>query len=507
MTSTQLLRTATILGLLLSLALVTVTPVTAIPAFARKYGSSCQTCHIAYPKLNAYGEAFRLLGYRLPGETEDQVEQPPTALGSDAYKRVWPNAVWPTTIPSHVPLAVTSEFLVQSTDENDDFIFPSEVALVAAGTSGDNISYFGEIAFEQEAEDGEFESEAGVEHIDVRFIRMLHDSLAFNLKVGAFQPELVQAFDHARRLTVANYDSMFAVQTLAVGGAAEVGGHGHGGEGGIALPAVARGFEGYGVVHHRFQWAAGLVNGLEPGQDSFDANDRKDTYGRVSYKWGGLAPDGSNADTYAGSAKNWQETSFELGAFAYFGDGSGILVPVDGHEEEGHGDEGHEEEPAEEEHDALMSNVALANTEPEELAPAFLEPEDSTRYGLDFNLLYKDFNIFGAYLDAEDDLRAFAEDHDGGVGVPLPDESGTFAWSSWFLEVDAVLKYPWLHGAVRYEAVDLAADHAEDFERAVVSITGLVRANVKTTLEYAWRLDDTALEDDDVLWLNLGIAF
>jgi len=501
MRSTQLVRTAAILGLLLSMALVTVTPATAIPAFARKYATSCQTCHIAYPKLNAYGEAFRLLGYRLPGETEDQVKQPPTALGSDAYKRVWPNAVWPATIPSHVPLAVVSQFLVQSTNENDDFIFPSEVALVAAGTSGANISYFGEIAFEQEAEDGTFDSEAGVEHIDVRFIRPIHNSLAFNLKVGAFQPELVQAFDHARRLTVANYDSMFAVQTLEVGGAAEVGGHEHGGAGGIALPAVARGFEGYGVVNHRFQWTAGLVNGLEPGQDTFDANDRKDTYGRVSYKWGGLAPDGSNADTFAGSAKNWQETSFELGGFAYFGDGSGIFVPAGGHEEE------HGGGAADEEHSSVMGSLALANTEPGEVAPAFLEPRDSTRYGLDFNLLYKDLNVFGAYVDAEDDLRAFAEDMDGGVGVPLPDESGTFSWSSWFLEADAVLKYPWLHGAVRYETVNLVPDDAEDFERAVVSVTGLVRANVKTTLEYAWRLDDSEVENDDVLWLNLGIAF
>ena len=25
-----------------------------IPAFARKYETSCQTCHVAYPKLNAY---------------------------------------------------------------------------------------------------------------------------------------------------------------------------------------------------------------------------------------------------------------------------------------------------------------------------------------------------------------------------------------------------------------------------------------------------------------------
>lgn len=482
--------------------LAAASPASAIPAFARKYATSCQTCHIAYPKLNSYGEAFRLLGYRLPGETEEQVKQPDTSLGAEAYKRVWPDAVWPGAIPAHVPLALTAEFLVQSDPETDyDFIFPSEVALVAAGTAGENVSYFGEIGFAQEVEDGQTESEASVEHIDFRFIRPLRGSLAFNVKIGSFQPELVSTFDHARRLTVANYDSMFGVRTLELGGAAEVGGgHGHGGGGGIALPAIARGFEGYGVVAHRFLWSAGVVNGLEPGQDTFDANDRKDVYGRVAYKWGGLAADGANADTFAASAKNWRESSFRLGVFAYLGDASDVFVPVDEHAEEGE----HGEEP-EDEHGALTAPALYlpqgAGMEPER---AFLENRDSTRFGLDFNLFYKDLNLFGAYVSGEDDLRVFAEGHDGGPGALLDHESGDFSYDAWFLEADAVLRYPWLHGALRYETVDLPAPGVEDFERATASVTGLIRANVKTTLEYTWDLNDS---DNYFFWLNFGIAF
>ena len=128
----------------------------AVPAFARKYQTSCQTCHVAYPKLNTFGQAFRLLGYRMPGETEDQVKQPDVPLGSSAYKRVWPKAVWPGTIPAHLPLSLITEFLVENSSalEDDevekvegDFLFPAEVVLVAAGTAGDNISSFGETAF------------------------------------------------------------------------------------------------------------------------------------------------------------------------------------------------------------------------------------------------------------------------------------------------------------------------------------------------------------------------
>ncbi len=36
----------------------------AIPAFARKYDTSCQTCHVSsFPKLNDFGNRFRDRGY------------------------------------------------------------------------------------------------------------------------------------------------------------------------------------------------------------------------------------------------------------------------------------------------------------------------------------------------------------------------------------------------------------------------------------------------------------
>ena len=78
----------------------------AIPAFARKYETSCQTCHVVFPKLNAFGEAFRLNGYRMPKETEEMVKEKPISLGAPAYKKLWPSAIWPGEISSSVPLAV-----------------------------------------------------------------------------------------------------------------------------------------------------------------------------------------------------------------------------------------------------------------------------------------------------------------------------------------------------------------------------------------------------------------
>jgi hypothetical protein len=45
----------------------------AIPLFARNYKLSCTTCHIGFPKLNSFGEAFAGNGYRFSeGDLSDQ---------------------------------------------------------------------------------------------------------------------------------------------------------------------------------------------------------------------------------------------------------------------------------------------------------------------------------------------------------------------------------------------------------------------------------------------------
>ena len=54
----------------------------AVPAFARKYGTSCFTCHSGFPNRNAFGEAFKNNGYRWPGgEEEDHTKQEQVKMG------------------------------------------------------------------------------------------------------------------------------------------------------------------------------------------------------------------------------------------------------------------------------------------------------------------------------------------------------------------------------------------------------------------------------------------
>ena len=89
-----------------AVVLMAAAPAQAIPTFARKYGTSCLTCHTVYPKLTPFGEAFRRNGYRFPGVDSDYVKQETVTLAQEANMKNFPNAVWPSTIPNSVPISV-----------------------------------------------------------------------------------------------------------------------------------------------------------------------------------------------------------------------------------------------------------------------------------------------------------------------------------------------------------------------------------------------------------------
>ena len=52
-------------------------PANAIPAFARKYGVKCYTCHTIPPALNKNGYMFKRLGYRMPPDEMDGTKPAP----------------------------------------------------------------------------------------------------------------------------------------------------------------------------------------------------------------------------------------------------------------------------------------------------------------------------------------------------------------------------------------------------------------------------------------------
>ncbi|HWQ25841.1 MAG TPA: hypothetical protein VN367_03560 [Chlorobaculum sp.] len=132
----------------------------AIPAFARKYQTSCYTCHSGFPTRNAFGEAFRNNGYRWPGgEDEDKTKQEQLKLGADGWKKTFPETPWPSEIPGYAPVSLwlRGQLINYSevTRNPNGTVNTKEslnygtgglgsASLFFGGTMGDNLSAFGQ---------------------------------------------------------------------------------------------------------------------------------------------------------------------------------------------------------------------------------------------------------------------------------------------------------------------------------------------------------------------------
>src|SRR6516164_5897387 len=60
---------------LLSSVLIDCRPANAIPAFARKYGMPCSSCHEAWPKLSPFGQQFKDNGYQMGNDRDAAIFQ------------------------------------------------------------------------------------------------------------------------------------------------------------------------------------------------------------------------------------------------------------------------------------------------------------------------------------------------------------------------------------------------------------------------------------------------
>ena len=61
----------------LGIFLTTASPASALPAFARKYGMPCSSCHEAWPKLSPFGQQFKDNGYQMGNDRDAPIFQSP----------------------------------------------------------------------------------------------------------------------------------------------------------------------------------------------------------------------------------------------------------------------------------------------------------------------------------------------------------------------------------------------------------------------------------------------
>lgn len=294
----------------------------AIPAFARRYETSCQTCHLAYPKLTPFGEAFRRNAYRFPGGGDAVSEkEEPIPLGNEAQAERWPDVVYPGQLPGSLPLSVLLSGKVQygsafetmaahgetdaHADEGTDAHAEGEDAhadaataeldasaifemagLRAGGTFGDHVAFLMAINVGGH-------SPIETERANVVFTP-LAEPTALLVKVGRFEPE-----QHGVSLHRNLAGHLLRLTTHGVTGS------------GFTVEPYKNGVQLSGVAAKRVGWAVGAVENTTPA--AFVA---KDAYGRAEVKLGGMPLDGSG--NFAGTAA-WRERSVLVGASAWSG--------------------------------------------------------------------------------------------------------------------------------------------------------------------------------------------
>ncbi|NPB04555.1 MAG: hypothetical protein GXO39_09150 [Thermotogae bacterium] len=110
----------------------------AIPAFARMYNVSCKLCHVAYPKLNAFGEGFADNGYVFPGQQENIYRNL-----NDEDARTF----------KELPLAVRfTQYVTAKYDSAGiftDFQTPWATKLLMGGALTENVNFYSYVIFEK----------------------------------------------------------------------------------------------------------------------------------------------------------------------------------------------------------------------------------------------------------------------------------------------------------------------------------------------------------------------
>ena len=422
----------------------------AVPAFARKYQTSCQTCHIVFPKLNAFGKAFRLNGYRMPNETEEMVKEKQVSLGAPAYKKLWPQAIWPGAISSaraargqhqarrrqHAPPSTRTG---RSTSVNNDFQFPQELNIFAGGTLGDHVSYLSRGDLRREPR------RLGLDRGRARPHRV-------RLAVRDPRTSSTSASASSRRTwwtasrrcgssTDAGIDSLFNYNPIGLPRRRRASARTTVNPQPISFPALVRGHRGL-----RDRQAPGAVGGGRrqrhlAATGRFDGNNAKDFYARLDYKFGGMGLDGDTG----GKEAPGQELARRLGARRRLrlpGRRPGASTS-------------HSPTAAHRSTSRTTTSCAPASSR----APIWRTSTCSARTST---------------------ARTRCTCSTGTAGASWRDRADLH---SWFIQADYVF-YPWLHGAVRYETVTRATASVPSLRTGVFNVSALVRANIKAMVEY-----------------------
>src|ERR1035438_10047300 len=131
--------------LVLGLILLMPQPGHSIPAFARKYGVKCYTCHTIPPALNKNGYMFKRLGYRMPPDEMDGSKSAPkiTELDKDIKFSITNSlaTILQGSFTADKNIADTSA-TTSTTSSTTSFNLAEAALFVAGALPESNFSYF-----------------------------------------------------------------------------------------------------------------------------------------------------------------------------------------------------------------------------------------------------------------------------------------------------------------------------------------------------------------------------
>lgn len=466
----------------------------AIPVFARKYQTACQTCHWAtFPALNSFGKAFKDNGYRFPSDDEVYVKDTPVAMGGESWKKLFPKALWPSDIPHLPPLSVlvTSDFTFTpklSSDKGEggetSFNGIGEVELLTAGTLGESLSWFGAVALFENPGPTQSSGTLVERLFGVYSPTLFGKKGLFNVEFGMFEPRATPRSEHLSIIGTSPYlfntwailpTGNFTTFSVNQKGVEFFGGkNGPRGKGGLLWSAgVLNGEPQHEVME---EWEGNTVNNGEEivvnteeqwrgADNAFDINNSKDFYARLSYKIGGMGVMGSGATEESKDTENWQDTSLTLSGFFYRGNTGFFNDPVAGtgwHSSGNH----------------------------------------FWRYGTEADFSWWNFNLFGAATYFRDSTKS---------DVTMGGESGSNFDADLYTAELRWVALPWIVPAVRFENMNpnYDAGDLDSFNRYSADITVLLRANVKFLVGAALADGESPQMPlfDDTYRMGIQIAF
>jgi hypothetical protein len=439
--------------------MLAITPrASAIPAFSRKYQTSCSTCHNNYPELNDFGEAFKKNGFKFPKDDEQFVKEPPVLLGAKAQKQAFPEAVYPGEIPGSIPIAFrySGNFNWNAKQPQPlqaagfvprtDLFAPNTFTIIGAGSFGENLAFW----IDNDISAGGTGAGGGLgdgylRYNDLgRFLHLPKNSL--NVRFGQFELDL--PFSQARSIYPTAFD-VFSETAVAVPSSTP----------GVfittnnpfVLGTPQRGIEIGGYPNNgNFTWSVAFVDGTNSAYGlgpSLTARNTKDVYIRVSQKFNlERDPESRNAVQAAGSTGPRDHSSIRLGAFYYYGNNQ---LNFGG---------------------SQFSFLGTIN-------------EPFYRVGGDIRFKYRKLEVFGVGLFGHDNNHSVDTEAQTITNARAVTYTGGFAGSNYWV-------FPWLIAYMRYDFVNSPADFANGISqyqtrnRFSPGFQVLVRANIKVIGEY-----------------------